>query len=112
MHELLGPHDGAAKCSTDGLVAQAHAQNWQLAGKVLNGRHRNARLGGRAGAGRDHEAIELPGVEPRLDLSHSDFVVAKHLHLRAEFAEILDDVVGEAVVVVDHQEFHGFNLPV
>ncbi len=112
MHELLGPHDGAAKCSTDGLVAQAHAQNWQLTGKVPDGRHRDARLCGRAGARRDHEAIELPGVEPHFDVSHGDFVVAKHFHLRTEFAEILDDVVGEAVVVVDHQEFHGFNLPV
>jgi len=93
-------------------VAQAHAQNWQLAGKVLDRSHRDARLGGRAGAGRNHQAIELPGVEPRFDLGHGDFVIAEHFHLRAQFAEILDDVVGEAVVVIDHQEFHGLTLAV
>jgi hypothetical protein len=38
--------------------------------------------------------------------SHADLVVAMHAHVLAQFAEILDEVVGEGVVVVDHQE-HG-----
>src|SRR6218665_2164201 len=35
-----------------------------------------------------------------------DRVVAKHLDIGTEFAQVLDDDVGEAVVVVDHQESH------
>ena len=31
-------------------------------------------------------------------------VVAMDMHVRAELAQVLDEVVGEAVVVVDHQE--------
>ena len=40
------------------------------------------------------------------DLVQRNFVVAGHVHVFAEFAEVLDEVVGEAVVVVDHQQ-HG-----
>jgi hypothetical protein len=45
MHELLGSDDFAAKGRTYGLVAQAYAQNRQLARKVPNGCHRDASLG-------------------------------------------------------------------
>ena len=45
MHQLLGPHNLAAKGRADRLVAQANTQNRQFARKVLNRRHRNARLG-------------------------------------------------------------------
>jgi hypothetical protein len=35
VHLRFGAHDGAAEGRADGLVAQAHAQDGQLAGKVL-----------------------------------------------------------------------------
>jgi len=38
-------------------------------------------------------------------------VVAKNLHLLPQLAEILDDVVGEGVVVIDHEQ-HNFNPPI
>jgi hypothetical protein len=41
------------------------------------------------------------------DLLDADLVVAEHPHVGAELAEILHEVVGEAVVVVDHQQ-HGW----
>ena len=34
-------------------------------------------------------------------------VVAHHLQLAAELAQVLDQVVGEGVVVVDDQDVHG-----
>ena len=34
-------------------------------------------------------------------------VVAHDLDLRAELAQVLDEVVGERVVVVDHEHVHG-----
>ena len=42
------------------------------------------------------------GLE-RLDLVDGDHVVAQHLHLRAELAEVLDEVVGEGVVVIEDE---------
>jgi hypothetical protein len=106
VHQLLRADDVAAKRRANALVAQAHAQDGQLAGKVLDRSHRDAGLGRRAGAGRNDQAIELPALQARFDLGHGDLVVAEHFHLGAQFAKVLDDVVGEAVVVVDHQESH------
>ena len=40
----------------------------------------------------------------RLDALERDLVVAEHAHVLAELAEILHQVEGEAVVVVDHQQ--------
>ena len=42
----------------------------------------------------------------RLDLLQRDRVVAMDVDVGAQLAEILDEVPGEAVVVVDHQQ-HG-----
>ena len=35
------------------------------------------------------------------ELIHRDLVIAEDFDIRAEFAEVLDEVVGEGVVVVD-----------
>jgi hypothetical protein len=104
VHELLRANDLAAKGRTNALVPQTHAQDGQLAGKVLDGSHRDTGFQRRARAGRDHHAIRCA----RSDALDGDLVVAEHLHIRAQLAEVLDDVVGEAVVVVDHQELHGW----
>jgi hypothetical protein len=45
------------------------------------------------------------------DALHRDFVVAKHPDLLAQFAEVLHQVEGEAVVVVDHQQ-HMRSIPI
>ena len=42
----------------------------------------------------------------RLDLVEGDLVVAEHRRVRAQFAEELDEVVGEAVVVIDDEKTH------
>ena len=79
-------------------VAQADAQNRLLAGEVLEHCHRNARLCRRFRAGRDADAVRVQ----RFDLFERDFIIAVDPHVFAQLAEILHDVVGEGVVVVDH----------
>jgi len=46
VHEFLGTHHRAAQRGADGLVAQAHAEDGQLAGKVLDRCDRDAGFGG------------------------------------------------------------------
>ena len=99
MHQLLRPHDAPAKGRAYGLVAQAHAQNRPLAGKVAYRLHRDAGFGRRARTRRDHQTIKIDGRQ----LRHAELIIAHHLHLGTELTEVLDDVVGKAVVVVDHQ---------
>jgi hypothetical protein len=100
VHQFPRADDLAAKGRADALVAKTDAKQRHLAGEGLDRRHRNAGLGGRAGAGRNDDARR----PQRGDCVDGDFVVAKHLDLFAQLAEILHQVVGEAVVVVDHQQ--------
>ena len=60
----------------------------------------DAGFGGGAGAGGDADAL---GGEAG-DFLDGDFVVALHEGIGAEFAEVLDEVVGKGVVVVDDEE--------
>jgi hypothetical protein len=74
-------------------VAEADAEDGQLAHELPYRRHAYAGLGRRAGSGRKHQSV---GSE-RGDASDVDLVVAQHLHLAAELAEVLHQVEGEAV---------------
>ena len=93
-------HDLAAEHLPDALVTEADAQDRDLAAEGAD------RIVGDAGIiwssrpGRDHDA-----VEPR-QLVDRDLVVAEHGRLGAELRHVLDEVVGERVVVVDHRNAH------
>ena len=51
-------------------------------------------------SGRDDDAVGAEG----LDFSEGDFVVAADFDLGAQFSEILDEVVGEGIVVVEDED--------
>src|SRR5436189_101637 len=52
-----------------------------------------------------HDPVVRPGSDQQLGrLVDSHLVVAKHRRLGAELGHVLDQVVGEGVVVVDHRE--------
>src|SRR5437870_2657481 len=80
--------------------SRAAAENGEWAGEALDEGHRDARVAGGARPGRDDDAI---GTERR-HLVEGDRIVAADVKVGAEFAEVLDEVVGEGVVVVYHQE--------
>ena len=101
MHEAFRVDDPRTERLRDGLVSEADAEERQLARERLDGGERDAGGVGVAGTGREDERL---GLE-RPDAVHVDFVVAHHVHLRAQSPEVLDEVVGERVVVVDH-EYH------
>src|SRR5690606_21089430 len=100
VHDALGADDAATEGSADGLVAKADAEQRDAAGKMFDGGHRDARLIGRAGARRDHDVARRHGF----DAGEIDLVVADHAHVGAQFPEVLHEVPGEGIVVVDHQQ--------
>ena len=103
VHRLRRAHHLAAEHLTDRLVAEADAQQRHLLlGGGADEIHADAGLVRRAGAGREHDA----GGLQRHGLVDRDLVVAMHDALRAEIAQKVDEVVGEAVVIID-QENHG-----
>src|SRR5262249_37707441 len=85
---------------------EADAEDRQPACEFADRLDRDTGFGRRARPRRDHEPSDAAG-HALAQFVDRDFVVAKHLDIGAEFAEVLHQVVGEAVVVVDHQQLHG-----
>src|SRR5450756_1058447 len=103
----LAVHGGAGAAHhapvhlADGLVPEADAEHRQALGaEARDGVHADPRLVRCAGAGRDDEMRRLR----RGDLVQRHAVVALHGDLGAELAQVLHQVVGERVVVVDHED--------
>src|SRR4051812_13721851 len=85
------------------LVAEADAEDRRPGfAEGLDRRAGDTGLGRRAGAGRDDQPVRLA----RQQLCDRRLVVAHDFHLRPQLAQVLDEVVGEGVVVVDHQHAH------
>src|SRR5262249_18332402 len=83
----------------DALVAEADAQDGLLPGESLDQVVADPRLRRVARPGRDHEMAELA----LLRLLDRDRVVADDRELAAELAEVLREVIGERIVVVDEE---------
>ena len=100
VHRGAGAAHHAAVDLADRLVAEADAEHRQARGAEVGDRvHADAGLVGRAGAGRDDEVRRPRGG----DLVERHVVVALDRDLGAELAQVLHEVVGERVVVVDHE---------
>src|SRR5262245_5038312 len=100
VHDTRRADHVAAEGGADRLVAEADAEDRDRAREALDQRHRDAGLARRARSRRDDDAVG----RQRRDLRETDAVVAPPLDLRPELREILHEVVGEGVVVVDHEE--------
>src|SRR5271170_4116453 len=100
MHKLRGADDVASEGCADGLMAEADSEDWPLAGEALDERDEDAGVLRRTGAGREHEALGIEG----LDLVDGELVVAADDHVGAEFTHVLHQVVGEGVVVVEDED--------
>ncbi|MCY1428540.1 hypothetical protein D9M71_444290 [compost metagenome] len=91
VHHLARTHHVTAKGLADGLVAQAHTQDWQLAGKMQDGLDGHARLARCARARGYDDALRVEGF----DLGDGHFVIANDLDLGTQLAKVLNDVVSE-----------------
>jgi hypothetical protein len=103
VHHARRSHDLAAVELTDALQAETHAEHRHVPRERADHLQRHARLVRRPRPRRDDDAVWSDFIFHFLN-RHP--VVAPHLDPRAQLAEILDEVVGERVVVVD-QKKHG-----
>src|SRR5208337_1285860 len=99
-------HNLPAKRRSNRLMPKAHPKNRNLPRQFLDKLHRNARLLRRARPGRNHNPLRLALG----NLLHVDAVVAMYFHLAAQFAQILRQVIGERIVVVQKQN-HDLPFP-
>src|SRR5579859_2119236 len=103
VHDLAGAHHVAAEGHADGLMPQADTEHWLLSGKVANQIDADARLLRRARARRNHNVAGPHGFY----LLRGNLIVAAHLNFFPQFTQILDQVVGEGVVVVEDEDHAG-----
>ena len=98
MHDLMTPGHSAAKSLADGLMPQADAHQRRFGFRCgLNQRQADTRLIWCSGAGRQ----ENPRRLHRHGFLGIDRIVAPDLNIRPQFAQIMDEVVGETVIVID-----------
>ena len=102
MHQFPGPHHLPAVNLSDRLMPEADPEDRKLASEGLDYLAGNARLVGRAGPRRNANPRRLQVPQ----FLHRDGIIPKHFHLRTQLPEILHEVVGEGVVVIDDNE-HG-----
>ncbi len=100
VHEAVGADDFAAEDVAHTLVAEADAKHGDGGAEGLDDVVGEAGFARRTGAGRNEDAGRFQGA----DLVESDLVIAGNLHLHAQLAEVLHEVVREAVVIVDDQQ--------
>ena len=85
------------------LVAEADAEDGFFSGEGFYYVEGDAGFGGRAGAGGEEDAVGVEGE----GFGGGDLVVAEDALFDAELAVVLDQVVGEGVVVIDDEEHGG-----
>ena len=104
VHQVMGADHLAAKRFTDGLMAEAHTEYRRLTGHVANEGDEDAGFAWGARTGREQNAVRPES----LDFLDCQFVVAAHHDLRTQFAQVLNEVVGEGIVVVENEDHRAF----
>ena len=99
MHQLGSARDHAAEGFGDRLVSKAHTENRDRRSQRADELYRDPRVARHAGAWRDHDEVR----RQRTDLFDAGDIVPNNSHQRPELAQVLVQVVGKAVVVVDQQ---------
>jgi hypothetical protein len=114
VKELGGANDFSAEGRANGLMTEANSKDGKFPCQALDELHRDTCILRGARAGRNHDAFRLAAR----DLLDSDSVIAMDFDIAAEFAEVLREVVGERIVVVQKQnhltslpDFPGLRLP-
>src|SRR5262245_38284681 len=104
VHHDAGSHDTRSEDLADRLMSKTDAEDRHVARDLLDKLQRDPRFVRRAWPRRDHDMCRTH----RTYLFDADGIVAHHMQFLAEFPQILHEVVGEGIVVVDDEK-HGRN---
>jgi hypothetical protein len=107
VHEVGCADYAASEGLADGLMSKADTENRYLAGEVADQFDADAGFVRCARAGGDDDSFGVHGF----DLGNGDLIVAAHFDVSAQFSEILDQVIGKRIVVIEYEDQINF-LPV
>ena len=96
VHETFRPDDLATEMLADALMAKAHAEQGLFARKGLDDGEADSSLIWVAGSRGDDDGVRFVGE----GFFWRDGVVPIHFLLYTQFAEVLDEIVGEGVEIV------------
>jgi len=96
VHGFRRTHDLAAEHLTNALIAEAHTKQRNAPGGFLDQLQTNPRRIGVARAGGYDDAVRRQSDH----LIGTERIVAVHDNLHAQLADVVEQVVGEAVVVI------------
>jgi len=100
MHEVVRTYDFASEGGADGLMPKAYAQQGNLAGKVADNFDADASFMGGTRARRNQNALRIQVG----NFTDRDLVVAADNNLVPQFADVLHQVVGKGIVVVEDED--------
>ncbi len=105
MHEPRRTHDLAAECLADRLMTEADAEDRHFSGERADQGDEDAGLRGCFGPGRQHRGGGFEGKH----VGDAQRIVPIDDWLFPQLAEVLNQVVGERIVVVEDEQ-HASNL--
>ena len=97
--DLIRENHLAAENVSQALVSQANSKNWKFSCQPLNQFNRNPCFLRRARPRRNHDSLRFASS----DFFNGNFVVAMHFHFATQLSQILGQVVGKRIVVVEQQ---------
>src|ERR1700720_3469831 len=100
VHQPARAHDFPAVRFADGLVPETNAKDRNRLSPAPYRRNADSSFRWRAGSRRDDHARH---AQPS-NVVDTDLVVALHDGILAELAQILNEIVGEGVVVIEDEE--------
>ena len=103
VHQAIRAHHVAAEDFAHALMSQTNAEDGPGGGKLADHGTADTRFRWRARSRRDADAFRIQGR----DFFQSNGVVPLYQQSRAQLAEVLDEVVGEGVVVIDDKQHAG-----
>tara|TARA_R100000027_G_scaffold38992_1_gene28863 strand:- start:5012 stop:5302 length:291 start_codon:yes stop_codon:yes gene_type:complete len=96
VHESVGPYDLATEVLADALVTETDSEDGYFAGEPFDQGEALPSFVGRAGSRGYHDRL---GIES-LRLVGCELIIPVDTGQRAQLPEILDEVVGEGIVVI------------
>ncbi len=102
VHEMRSSNDVAAISSAKRLVSEADTQDGQLSGEMPKDINADAGFLRRAWTRRNYDAFRVH----LLDFLDGNLIVPANHHIRAQFTQILHQVIGKRIVVIEDKN-HG-----
>src|ERR1051326_5257328 len=99
MHQPFGSDNFPLKRHSQRLMTEADAQERKTPGKMADDLDRYARLFRCAGSRRNDDTAGFQCF----DLVDRNFIIAEYSNVFTKLPEILHEVIGKGIIVVDHQ---------